>query len=217
MDWGELGRTIQPWATTVGAALTSCGVLIAARSLAMARRTNKAKFAFDLSKSFLKEAQIKVFWSRLNYNSDETSWRFDLSKFRRSDDERDIDEILHKFTVIGHMIRCRSIDVYDINSLYFTCRQVFHNAQVREYLRFVQIDLYLSDGFVFLQFGDALYCYEQMTKWAVKTKHAGQSELDDCQNFLSELQSLHAKPQLRKEIAARIGYAPRIPPARTEP
>ena len=211
MDWVEFGRAIQPWATIGSAFLTTFGVFIAARSLRITSKTNKAKFAFELSESFLKEARIQKFWSRLNYDADENAWKFDLAKFRHSDDERDIDTILYKFMAIGHMIRCGAISAVDVKSLYFTCRQLFHNSEARDYLMFVQIDTYMSDGFTGLHFGDALYCYEQMTRWAVKTRYAARSELTDCRNFIAELQRVSVQPQLRKAVATRIGYAPRIP------
>lgn len=209
MDWAELGRTIQPWASLLGILLTTFAVFIAARSLRLTLRTNRAKFAFDLTESFLKEDKIKSFWARLNYDVGPDAWVFDLSKFRHSEDEKYIDTILYKFMPIGHMIRSRVIVARDVNSLYFMCRQVFHNLQVREYLRFVQIDTFMADGLVGLHFEDALYCYEQMTLWAVKTGYAGKAELNDCRTFIAELRTLHQDPELRQTISKRIGYAPR--------
>ena len=63
-------------------------------------------------------------------------------------------------TVPGRRLRPR-----DLSGLYFVCRQTFYNAQVRECLRFLQLDIFMAEGLSELHSKDALFCYERMTKW----------------------------------------------------
>lgn len=216
MDWGELGRDIQPWATIVGIAVGACSLYISSRSLGVTSRTNKAKFVFDLTDSFLKDPELRRFWYKLDYDSiTENTWKFDLTTFRHSEDERMIDTLIYKFSVVGHMLKSGAINDNDIIGLYTECRQLFHNQQIREYIRFVQLDFYCTDGFTHLQFADGLYCYEMLTRASVKIRNMNKSELVDCLDFISEIRSIVNKPELRKAIAERIGYHLKDPPIRT--
>ncbi len=95
MDWAEVGRTIQPWATVGGMALAAASLLIASRSPQLASRTSKAKFVFDLTDQFLKEPSLKAFWYRIDYDKDAMAWRFDLATFRHSEEERLLDVLIY--------------------------------------------------------------------------------------------------------------------------
>ena len=212
MDWAELGRIVQPWAAVGGMALAATSLFIASRSLQLASRTNKAKFVFDLTDQFLKEPSLKAFWYRIDYDRGDKAWRFDLGTFRHSEEERLLDVLIYKFQVIGHMLRSGAVDPRDMSGLYTTCRQLFHNANVRDYVRFVQIDFYCADGFTHLQFENALYCYQQLTRDAVRRGHIDRSELRDCKAFIAELRSISKRADLREQIARRIGYTLYGPP-----
>ena len=213
MDWAEVGRTIQPWATVGGMAIAAASLLIASRSLQLASRTNKAKFVFDLTDQFLKEPSLKAFWYRIDYDKDLTkAWRFDLTDFRHSEEERLLDALIYKFQVIGHMLRTGVVTPRDMIGLYTICRQLFHSSHVRDYIRFVQIDFYCADGFTHLHFEDALYCYQQLTRDAVRHGRIDRAELRDCKAFIAELRSLPKRSAVREAIAARIGYSLYGPP-----
>jgi hypothetical protein len=64
MDWVELVKSLQPWATIGGIFVAGISVVVTSRSFLMSSRTNKAKFVFDLTESFFEEQSVKSFWYR---------------------------------------------------------------------------------------------------------------------------------------------------------
>jgi hypothetical protein len=114
--------------------IAAVGIYYAVKTYRINSRTNRAKFVFDLTESFLKEKELREFWYRLNYNT----WTFVLNSFRHSQDERLLDTLLYKFVVIGRMLRSGAIGVEDIEGLFVMCRQTFSNHEVHDYLAFSQ-------------------------------------------------------------------------------
>jgi hypothetical protein len=207
MSWGEVGREFAPWATIGGMCFAALSILIAASSLRHVTRTNKAKFVFDVTDSFLKDGDLQRFWYRLDYDSaDDISWKFDLHTFRQSEEERLLDALLYKFDAVGLMLRTKAVHVSDLEGLFILCRQTFSNADVREYLRFHQLDFWHAYSLCTLCYADALYLYQQLTIHFVNTGRAPVRHYADCSAFICELRAIPSDPRRRKAIATRIGY-----------
>ena len=101
-------------------------------------KTNRSKFIIDLIESFLKDDATRQFWYKLDYDD----WKFDLSTFRHSEEERQIDALLYRLSVTGQMLRNHSVSHHDLVTTYPIIRQFFTNIEIREYLRFNMLDFY---------------------------------------------------------------------------
>jgi hypothetical protein len=207
MDWLELGKSIAPLATIGSMVVGVTGIVIAATSLRAALRTNRAKFVYDLTESFLKDTELKQFWYRLDYDKiSDRAWTFSLSNFRHSTEERLVDTLLYKFVVVGHMLKNKSISLDDIEGLFTICRQTFRNSSVQEYLRFHKLDFWCAEGIVNTEFECGLKMFESVTMHLLKTGRAGTNEYAECKRFIKELDRIPYDILLQQEIAGRIGY-----------
>jgi hypothetical protein len=159
--WVSIGTPI------TGMLIAAIGIFYAIKTYRSNSRTNRAKFVFDLTESFLKEKELREFWYRLDYQNPQ-SWKFVLNIFRHSQDERLLDTLLYKFVVIGQMLRSGAIGVEDIEGLFIMCRQIFGNTEVQDYLRFHRLDFWCSDSLENSSFRDALYLYGAITDHLVK-------------------------------------------------
>lgn len=193
-------------ATILGWVVGAVGVTVSVRSFWSNVRTAKAKFVTDLTESFL-EKELHGFWYRLDYSKHPKGWRFNLANFRMSDDERLLDTLLYKFAVVGHMLKTNAIAAADIEVLIPMCRQTFENEEVRKYLRFYALDFYCEVKMKRTPFPDALYCYEELTKYAVENSILPKSTLGSGPALVSELRAIHNDAMLRAKIATSLGYA----------
>lgn len=198
------------WAQLLGIIAALFGGAMAIQTFRLNTRTNKSKFVLDLSEIFLKDSELKTFWYRLDYDGP-LSWKFDLSDFRHSAEERYLDSLLHRCAVVGQLLRSKSVHARDLANIYPVIRQIFCNEQVREYLRFNMLDFWRVAGHVQPHWPDAHYLYEQLLRWHIKEGIAKQKELDEYICFARELRQLPRDSELRKEVAGRINYDRSLP------
>jgi hypothetical protein len=178
------------------------GGSIAVAALRHNSKTNRSKFIFDLTESFLKDPSTRKLWYRLDYDD----WKFDLTNFRHSDEEQQIDALLYRFSVVGQLLRNRSICHEDLRNIYTIVRQFFTNIEIRNYLRFNVIDFWRVAGHKDSHWPDAMYLYIEQTRYHVRNQLANMEELEDCKRFLSELKNIPYEKDLRQSIAQRIRY-----------
>ncbi len=165
-------------------------------------RTNRSRFVIDITELFLKDEEVRKFWYRVNYEQ----WQFDLSNFRGSEEEQNIDTILYRFAIVGQLLRNQSISCRDLVNTYWIVRQFLVNEQIKEYMRFVVLDFWRIARHTDLQWPDAMHLYREQTKYQVKQGFVKRSELDDFDAFIIELKRIPYDEALRKEIAERINY-----------
>jgi hypothetical protein len=202
----EIVKGVLVWAPIVtpitAMTIAAVGFFYVVKTYRSNSRTNRAKFVFDLTESFLKEKELREFWYRLDYDS----WKFILNIFRHSQDERLLDTLLYKFVVIGRMLRSGAISVQDIEGLFVMCRQTFGNHEVQDYLRFHKLDFWHTQRLQTYTFRDALYLYGAITNHLVKTGRADKQSYKRYQNFVNELDSIPTNRLLQRQIALKIGY-----------
>jgi hypothetical protein len=203
-DWVDLGKSLAPWAQTFGTIIVMVGFVVAAASLRVTIKTNKAKFVLELTDSFLKDEKLLRFWYSLDYEGKD-SFIFDLKSFRASETERLLDTLLHKFSVVGRLLRTGAIGIDDIQAISMLCRQTFNNEQVRNYLRYVILDFWRI-GVINQTFNDALYLYEKMTTHFVAKGWATYEESMRCRCFIRQLEAITRDETARREVAATIKY-----------
>jgi len=178
------------------------GGSVAIVALRQNARTNRSKFILDLTGFALTDSSTRDFWYKLDYDD----WIFELSTFRKSDEEKHIDSMLYKFSVIGQLLRNSSVKASDLNNIYPIVRQFFSNVQIREYLRFNMMDFWRVAGHTDFHWPDAMYLFESLTRYQVQKRRSRWEELEDCKRFLAELRRIPLEKDLRQEIALRIKY-----------
>lgn len=175
---------------------------IAVAALRHNSKTNRSKFIFDLIDSFIKDTATQKFWYRLDYED----WKFDLSSFRHSEEEQQIDALLYRFSVAGQLLKNRSLSHKDLKTIYPIARQFFTNIEIRKYLRFNMIDFWRVAGHTNFHWPDAMHLYSELTNYHVKHQFANPEEAEDCKRFLSELTRIPYEKDLRRSVADSIGY-----------
>ncbi|WP_157726321.1 hypothetical protein [Imhoffiella purpurea] len=178
------------------------GGSIAVATLRYNSKTNRSKFIFDLTDSFIKDPLTRKFWYRLDYED----WKFDLHSFRHSEEEQQIDALLYRFSVAGQLLKNRSLSHEDLRNVYPIARQFFANIEIRKYLKFNMIDFWRVAGHTDFQWPDAMYLYRKQTMYHVRQRLANPEELDDCKRFISELKRIPYERELRRSVAESIGY-----------
>lgn len=95
----------------------------------------------------------RSFFYRLDYED----WTFSPDRFRKTNEERLLDQILYKAALLGNLLKSDSIDAEDIQQAEFFVFTVLGNDQVYEYLKWAQRDVPLGVSFtdaygIFLHF-----------------------------------------------------------------
>jgi hypothetical protein len=207
----SIAADIVPYAQLLGTLIALIGGAIALQNLRLNARTNKSKFIVDLTESIIKDKEVTDFWYRLDYDD----WKFDLTNFRRSAEERHIDILLSRCAVIGQVLRAGSVSKADLTNIFILIRQVFSNEEIRNYLRFNMLDFYRDAGRLETQWPDALYLYGELLKWHAHNRRGraqdDEQEIKKHTDFVAELNRIPSDGSLREEIAHRIKYDRPIP------
>jgi hypothetical protein len=198
-----------PYAQILGALIALIGGAIAVQTLRLNARTNKSKFIIDLTESIIKDKDIADFWYRLNYDD---KWVFDLQRFRHSPEERCLDTLLYRCSVIGQLLRMKSLKCDDIANVFFRIQQIFKNSQVRRYFEFLMLDLYRDARQTDPHWPDAIYLYEELLKLNERSNNEdARRQLKNWCEFVTELKQIPYDSKLRETVASRIKYDRPIP------
>lgn len=203
----SLAITALPYLQVIGALIALAGGAIAVQAFRLNARTNKSKFILDLTESFLRDKEIVEF----SYHLDYETWKFDLSRFRHSPEERYLDTLLNRCAVMGQLLRMKSIGAADLANVFSIIRQIFSNEDVRKYLQFHMLDFYRTAGHVEPHFPDAHYLYINLLRWAARSQKGNPDDLKNYLEFVAELKRIPYDRRLREAVAARIGYDRPIP------
>lgn len=185
--------------------LASLGGGLAIFTLLQNYRTNRSKFAIETMDIIFKDNKLQKFWYRIDYD-DEKKFVFDIATFRHSKEEMNIDRILFKFSIIGNVIRHRSLNVDDIIDIFPLIRQFFSNSEIKKYLSFVHLDFWMDSGHTHLHWPNAFFLFEMMLRKQIYENLVPHEELEQWISFVQQLTKIPKDPALRKWIADELNY-----------
>jgi hypothetical protein len=111
----------------VGAAVAFDRTQIEARAL-------RSRFAFDLTRTFFQDNGERDFF----YKVEHETFVFDAEIFLHSEDEKNLDKILYKLSLIGKMLRDKTLEIDDIKFVRHIARSVIGDPQVQKYLAWLK-------------------------------------------------------------------------------
>jgi len=137
----------------------------------------------------------REFFYRLDYED----WNFSPDRFRKTNEERLLDQILYKAALLGNLLKSGSIDAEDVQQAEFFVFTVLGNDQVYEYLAWAQRDVPLG-----VSFSDAYHIFLHFCKiraaradGAEKTDMAISSSLDDLRSRQDRISALMSAVEKR--------------------
>jgi len=198
-------QNVVPYLQLLGVIIALIGGGIAIQTFRLNARTNKSKFVLDLTETFIKDEEMIKFWYRIDYD-DDRSWKFDLTTFRHSEEERRLDTLLYRCSVMGQMLRMGSLKSADLSNVFIIIQRIFLNDQVRNYLLFNMLDFYITAKHREPHWPDAMYLYDELLKWHIRNRNGNINDLREYQTFLKELKMLPHDAELRNSVAHRIKY-----------
>lgn len=121
------------------------GLLLAYFQFRLSRKANeitaeaaRSSFVLEIHKWFREKSEEVTFFYRLDYDSSPTSFKFNAAEFPHSDDERQLDALLYKLVFVGSLLRRGVLDWKDVEWMTFIVSSILENAQVQEYLKWLQ-------------------------------------------------------------------------------
>jgi hypothetical protein len=114
----------------------------------------RACFILDLNQEFLRNDKERDFFYKLDYRN----FTFDPDKFAESEDERNLDRLLHKLSYVGKLLRDRVLTLEDVNNIRHIASRTLRNEEVLKYLKYLK-EVQIPDH---SSFSDAVYLFERM-------------------------------------------------------
>ena len=133
-------------------------------------QVSRGQIVTDILVSIWSDEAERTFFYRLDYED----WRFSSDRFRKTSEERVLDQILYKLSHIGSLIKMGSIGYDDARLIEFTTLAVIGNAEVQAYLAWVKEDAPLGSSF-----DDAIGLYLLFCKYkAERAQKTGLPEIE---------------------------------------
>jgi hypothetical protein len=130
----------------VGAAVAFDRSQIEARGL-------RSRFAFDLTRTFFQDNGEREFFYKVEHDV----FTFEPEKFLQSEDEKNLDKILYKLSLIGKMLRDETLEIDDIRFVRHIARSIFGDPEVQKYLTWLKMQVPDHASFV-----DAIFLIENI-------------------------------------------------------
>jgi len=119
--------------TVVGFAFTLVSLIFAAREIRRNTLAQRTRFLLDFTERYFRDTDTRKFFYKIDYNK----FRFHLSEFIGSDEERWLDSLLYTFDVIGRMVRTGAVTLDEVSIVAFQASRVLGNPEVGRYLEWL--------------------------------------------------------------------------------
>ena len=119
--------------TVVGFAFTLVSLIFAVREIRRNTLAQRTRFLLDFTERYFSDTDVRRFFYEIDYNR----FRFYLTKFTGSDEERWLDSLLYTFDVIGRMIRTGAVTLDEVSIVAFQASRVLGNPEVDKYLKWL--------------------------------------------------------------------------------
>lgn len=106
-------------------------------------QVSRGQIVTDIVISIFSDEAERTFFYRLDYED----WKFSEDRFRKTNEERILDQILYKLSHIGALVRNGSIQYDDARIVEFTALAVLGNREVQAYLEWIKDDAPLESSF----------------------------------------------------------------------
>jgi hypothetical protein len=112
----------------------------------------KARFAFDINQAFFQSDSEREFFYKIEHEQ----FLFDPLKFPQSDDERSLDRILYRLSLVGKLLRDGVLSLDDVQFMKYVAKSVLTNRAVLDYLAWLKNEAPDHSSFV-----NAVYLYKR--------------------------------------------------------
>lgn len=129
------------------------GLALAYQRTLFENETVKARFVFNLNQVFFQDSAERDFFQKLDHGD----FSFEPEKFKRSEDEKQLDRLLYKLSHVGKLLRDKIIDLDDINFVRHIAASTLKDQNVIAYLQWLKQSLPYHSSFV-----DAVYLFEKV-------------------------------------------------------
>jgi hypothetical protein len=115
----------------LGLAIATIGVFLAYRQIRQANRHKRAEFVMDFYRHFTGDADIQNIYYKIEYEQ----FRYDQNTFHNSQEEKQIDKLLHLFCSIARLWKTDVIGINDIGEFAYEYLRVYRNENVKQYIK----------------------------------------------------------------------------------
>jgi hypothetical protein len=163
----QIEVTAQAVVTSILGIAGLVGAVIAFDRNMLESRALRARFAFDINQAFFRSDSEREFFYRIEHEQ----FRFVPEEFSGSQDERDLDRILYRLSLVGKLLRDGVLRVDDIKFMKYIARSVLTNLEVQKYLLWLKSEA-ADDG----SFLDTMVLY----RMAFGRKDANYQRIREC-------------------------------------
>ncbi len=163
--WDLLGVCIEPKIGLDNAVLAILGIVglvsvyFAYKQLRFGQRAQQIDIAIRLHGDFFSNQELREFLYRLDYDSGPNAWKFDPLEFPHSEEEKHLDILLYKLSIIGGLVSNGDLTSKDLQWLRAEAGIVLENEEVLNYLEWLKSPFQIPDH---SSFAGAVYLYKAL-------------------------------------------------------
>lgn len=140
---GEIATVVIAAASLVALGLTLRELNEARRYQRESTEVSRKRIVTDILLSVWGDEAERMFFYRLDYED----WAFKEDRFRKTSEERYLDQILYKIALLGNLLRSGNVVPSDVRQAEFFVFAAVGNKEVLKYFEFVKRDLPLGMAF----------------------------------------------------------------------